>query len=120
METACVFKDDANVSIGVDDITKLDDVGMMHSPQDRDFPINLIHPRLCIDTLLPNEFDCDLSCQQRPTARARHLYTISTDLSGLWPPPAQLDLAKLAFTQRLSEDVIAKLDFAVTVRAAPT
>jgi hypothetical protein len=68
IETARVFKDDANVSIGVDDITKFDNVGMMNSPQDRDFPINLIHPRLGIDTLLPNKFNRDLTSQQGPIA----------------------------------------------------
>jgi hypothetical protein len=119
-ETARIFKDDANVSIGVDDIAKLDNVGMMNPPQDRDFPINLIHPRLRIDTLLPNKFNRDLESQQGPTAVDANLDTISTDLSGLWPPPAELDLAKLAFTQRLSKDVVPKLDFAMTVRAAST
>jgi hypothetical protein len=115
IETTRVFEDDANVSIGVDDITKLDNVGMMNSPQDRDFPINLIHPCLRIDTLLPNKFNRDLKSQQGPTAMGVNLYTISTDLSGLWPPPAQLNFAKLTFTQRLSKDVIPKLDFAVIV-----
>ena len=46
--------------IGVDNITKLDDVGMMNSLQDRDFSVNLIHPRLRIHTLFPNQFNGDL------------------------------------------------------------
>jgi len=51
------------MSIGVDNITKFDDVGMMNSSQDRDFSVNLIHPRLRIHALLPNQFNSDLRRQ---------------------------------------------------------
>ena len=33
---------------------------MMNSSENRDFPVNLIHPSLCVDTLLSDQLYSDL------------------------------------------------------------
>jgi hypothetical protein len=93
---------------------------MMHSFQNCDLPINLVHPRFGINTLFTNQFDSNLpsalpttSPHRTTISKGMYLYAIRRRLTWFRPSPSQLDLSKLSFSQGLSKDVISKAYFAM-------
>jgi hypothetical protein len=84
-QTTGILQNNPNMSIRINDIAQFDDIRMMHSPQNRNFPIDLIHSSLGIHALLANELNSDLRQHERPKG---NLHAIAGRLSWFRPSPS--------------------------------
>src|SRR5277367_3052435 len=91
----------------------------MYSSENRDFPVNLIHPSLCIHTFLSDQLYSDLQSDSATPKIQEYLYTLSSSLTRFRSSPSQFDFTKFSFSQCLAKDVIPKPYFPMTMLSLP-